>query len=218
VRPELREFFHIAGAGEGRGVDVIGQLIHKVGAYLEAQPVNQPTADMPLSEEYFRRVEAIEFAVKSDDGKEPRNLRKADLVLTGVSRTSKTPLSTYLAGAASRWPTCRSCSACRRRPSSTTSRGEGHRADDRTSTSSSRSAARACSSWACRATPTTACGITCARSSSSRRAIFREHPEWMVVDVGPTAPSRRPRPIILERLKDRETSRSCGALSRRPRG
>ena len=42
--------------------------------------------------------EAIEFAVKSDDGKEPRNLRKADLVLTGVSRTSKTPLSTYLAG------------------------------------------------------------------------------------------------------------------------
>ena len=53
---------------------------------------------MPLSEEYFRRVEAIEFAVKSDDGKEPRNLRKADLVLTGVSRTSKTPLSTYLAG------------------------------------------------------------------------------------------------------------------------
>jgi regulator of PEP synthase PpsR (kinase-PPPase family) len=53
---------------------------------------------MPLSEEYFRRVEAIEFAVKSDDGKEPRNLRKADLVLAGVSRTSKTPLSTYLAG------------------------------------------------------------------------------------------------------------------------
>jgi regulator of PEP synthase PpsR (kinase-PPPase family) len=53
---------------------------------------------MPLSEEYFRRVEAIEFAVKSDDGKEPRNLRKADLVLVGVSRTSKTPLSTYLAG------------------------------------------------------------------------------------------------------------------------
>jgi regulator of PEP synthase PpsR (kinase-PPPase family) len=43
-------------------------------------------------------VEAIEFAVKSDDGKEPRNLRKSDLVLVGVSRTSKTPLSTYLAG------------------------------------------------------------------------------------------------------------------------
>jgi regulator of PEP synthase PpsR (kinase-PPPase family) len=60
--------------------------------------VNIPSAELPLSPEYFRRVEAIEFAVKSDDGKEPRNLHKADLVLCGVSRTSKTPLSTYLAG------------------------------------------------------------------------------------------------------------------------
>jgi hypothetical protein len=99
VSPELREQFHAIAAREKIGtVDVIGQLIHKVGTYIEAQPLNQPSATMPLSEEYFRRVEAIEFAVKSDDGKEPRNLRKADLVLVGVSRTSKTPLSTYLAG------------------------------------------------------------------------------------------------------------------------
>ncbi len=99
VRPELRERFHeIARENQVESVDVIGSLIHKVGNFLEADPVNIPTADMPLSEEYFRRVEAIEFAVKSDDGKEPRNLRRADLVLTGVSRTSKTPLSTYLAG------------------------------------------------------------------------------------------------------------------------
>lgn len=99
VRPELRETFHeIARLNEVESVDVIGSLIHKVGGFLEADPVNIPSADMPLSEEYFRRVEAIEFAVKSDDGKEPRNLRRADVVLTGVSRTSKTPLSTYLAG------------------------------------------------------------------------------------------------------------------------
>ena len=99
VRPELRDHL-FAKAREARieSVDVIGSLIHKVGAFLEAKPLNIPTAQMSLSEEYFRRVEAIEFAVKSDDGKEPRNLRKADLVLTGVSRTSKTPLSTYLAG------------------------------------------------------------------------------------------------------------------------
>ena len=44
-----------------------------------------------------RVIEAVEFAVKSDDGKEPRNFKKADLVLVGVSRTSKTPLSTLLA-------------------------------------------------------------------------------------------------------------------------
>lgn len=99
VAPELREYFHEFANEHGvEAVDVIGALIHKVAGFLEADPINVPTATMPLSEEYFRRVEAIEFAVKSDDGKEPRNLRKADLVLTGVSRTSKTPLSTYLAG------------------------------------------------------------------------------------------------------------------------
>ncbi len=99
VSPELRERFHaVANELNVEAVDVIGGLIHKVGTFLEAQPINVPTATQPLSEDYFRRVEAIEFAVKSDDGKEPRNLRKADLVLTGVSRTSKTPLSTYLAG------------------------------------------------------------------------------------------------------------------------
>ncbi|MFK7985725.1 MAG: pyruvate, water dikinase regulatory protein [Sandaracinaceae bacterium] len=99
VSTDLREYFHEVAAQEHvETVDVIGGLIHKVGTYVEATPLNRPTATMPLSEEYFRRVEAIEFAVKSDDGKEPRNLRKADLILTGVSRTSKTPLSTYLAG------------------------------------------------------------------------------------------------------------------------
>jgi regulator of PEP synthase PpsR (kinase-PPPase family) len=99
VAPELREFFHeLANDSKIEAVDVIGALIHKVGNFLGAQPINVPTATLPLSEEYFRRVEAIEFAVKSDDGKEPRNLAKADLVLCGVSRTSKTPLATYLAG------------------------------------------------------------------------------------------------------------------------
>ena len=99
VRPELRDHFNEEATKLGvRLVDVIGSLISQVAHYLEADPINIPTAEMPLSQEYFRRVEAIEFAVKSDDGKEPRNLHKADLVLVGVSRTSKTPLSTYLAG------------------------------------------------------------------------------------------------------------------------
>ena len=99
VRPELRDHFNEQAAKLGvRHVDVIGSLISHIGHHLEADPVNIPTGEMPLSPEYFRRVEAIEFAVKSDDGKEPRNLHKSDLVLVGVSRTSKTPLSTYLAG------------------------------------------------------------------------------------------------------------------------
>ena len=99
VRPEFRDHFNEQAVQLGvRHVDVIGSLIAQVAHHLESDPVNIPTAEMPLSKEYFRRVEAIEFAVKSDDGKEPRNLSKADLVLTGVSRTSKTPLATYLAG------------------------------------------------------------------------------------------------------------------------
>src|SRR5699024_3677145 len=50
-----------------------------------------------LDRDYFRKVEAIEFAVKYDDGRDPRGITKADIVLIGVSRTSKTPLSQFLA-------------------------------------------------------------------------------------------------------------------------
>src|SRR5690349_8371567 len=98
VSPELREYIH-ASTSELKvdAVDVIGSLIGKLGTFLDREPINLPSAMLPLSEEYFRRIEAVEFAVKSDDGKEPRNFKKADLVLVGVSRTSKTPLSTLLA-------------------------------------------------------------------------------------------------------------------------
>src|SRR6185369_13445610 len=78
-------------------LDVIGSLIGKLGNFLDREPINMPSSLLPLSEEYFRRIEAVEFAVKSDDGKDPRNFRKADLILVGVSRTSKTPLSLILA-------------------------------------------------------------------------------------------------------------------------
>ncbi len=50
-----------------------------------------------LNEDYFRRVDAVEFAVKYDDGRDARGLERADIILIGVSRTSKTPLSMYLA-------------------------------------------------------------------------------------------------------------------------
>ncbi|KAK6133307.1 hypothetical protein DH2020_032970 [Rehmannia glutinosa] len=53
-------------------------------------------AKTSLGEDYFRRIEAIEFTIKQDDGALPENLHKADIVLTGVSRTGKTPLSIYL--------------------------------------------------------------------------------------------------------------------------
>jgi len=98
VSPELREFIHQSSYElKVDAVDLIGSLISKIGSFLDASPINLPSAMLPLSDEYFRRIEAVEFAVKSDDGREPRNFKKADLVLVGVSRTSKTPLSTLLA-------------------------------------------------------------------------------------------------------------------------
>ena len=78
-------------------VDLIGTLMAKLSAYLGAQPKGVPGLLHTISDEYFRRVEAVEFTVRNDDGREPRNLPKADLVLVGISRTSKTPLSTFLA-------------------------------------------------------------------------------------------------------------------------
>jgi regulator of PEP synthase PpsR (kinase-PPPase family) len=98
VSPELREFIHASSYElKIEALDLIGSLIGKLSAFLDRQPINMPSAMLPLSDEYFRRIEAVEFTVKSDDGKEPRNFKKADLVLVGVSRTSKTPLSTILA-------------------------------------------------------------------------------------------------------------------------
>ena len=78
-------------------VDLMGALMGKLGTFLASQPSGVPGLLHTIGEDYFRRIEAVEFAVKNDDGAEPRNLPKANLVLVGISRTSKTPLSTYLA-------------------------------------------------------------------------------------------------------------------------
>ena len=98
VSPELREYIHTQSYElKIESLDLIGSLIGKLTTFLDREPINMPLGMLPLSDEYFRRIEAVEFTVKSDDGKEPRNFRKADIVLVGVSRTSKTPLSTLLA-------------------------------------------------------------------------------------------------------------------------
>jgi len=78
-------------------VDLIGGLMAKLGSYLSVEPQGIPGLLHTIGEDYFRRIEAVEFTVKNDDGAEPRNLPRADLVLVGISRTSKTPLSMFLA-------------------------------------------------------------------------------------------------------------------------
>jgi len=78
-------------------VDILGPMIDALGKVSQAVPKMTPGLVHQLDEHYYRRVEAVEFAVKYDDGKDPRGLTHADIVLIGVSRTSKTPLSMYLA-------------------------------------------------------------------------------------------------------------------------
>jgi regulator of PEP synthase PpsR (kinase-PPPase family) len=78
-------------------VDLISPLINVISQTLNIEPTREPGVIRRLDETYFKRVAAIEFAVKYDDGKDPRGVVEADIVLVGVSRTSKTPLSMYLA-------------------------------------------------------------------------------------------------------------------------
>ena len=98
VLPALREAIRAACELHGIiAVDVMGPMMDAFTRLLQLDPHQEPGLIRRLDEEYFRRVAAIEFAVKYDDGKDPRGLLLADVVLIGVSRTSKTPLSMYLA-------------------------------------------------------------------------------------------------------------------------
>lgn len=78
-------------------IDVMSTAMKAFQEFLGMEPKHEPGIIRRLDEKYFKKVEAIEFAVKYDDGKDPRGIKKADVVLLGVSRTSKTPLSMYLA-------------------------------------------------------------------------------------------------------------------------
>lgn len=78
-------------------IDLMSPLIAALSDKLNNEPSRKSGAIRELDEAYFSRVAAIEFAVRYDDGKDPRGFLDADLVLLGVSRTSKTPLSMYLA-------------------------------------------------------------------------------------------------------------------------
>lgn len=78
-------------------VDLLGPLISQVAAHYRLAPRFRPGLLHGVGEGYFHRVDAVEFAVHHDDGANLHTLHQADLVLAGVSRTSKTPISMYLA-------------------------------------------------------------------------------------------------------------------------
>ncbi|MFB6465778.1 pyruvate, water dikinase regulatory protein [Cytobacillus sp. Hz8] len=98
VKPDIRSYMREKAEKENiHAIDIIGPLMDQIQSICKQTPLFEPGLVRKLDDEYFKKVEAIEFAVKYDDGRDPRGILKADIVLVGVSRTSKTPLSQYLA-------------------------------------------------------------------------------------------------------------------------
>ncbi|SFA95774.1 MULTISPECIES: pyruvate, water dikinase regulatory protein [unclassified Bacillus (in: firmicutes)] len=98
VKPDMRAYMKEKAEEAGlQACDLIGPLMDQIQSMCNITPLFEPGLVRKLDEDYFKKVEAIEFAVKYDDGRDPRGILKADIILVGVSRTSKTPLSQYLA-------------------------------------------------------------------------------------------------------------------------
>ncbi|MFR7937062.1 MAG: pyruvate, water dikinase regulatory protein [Clostridium perfringens] len=78
-------------------INVLGPIINVASTILNKYPDYNPGAMWNTDETYYKRIEAMEFAMQYDDSKDYRGLKNADVVLVGLSRTSKTPLCMYLA-------------------------------------------------------------------------------------------------------------------------
>ena len=76
---------------------ILGNLILSFSKLLNEKAIHKPSAQHVLDEDYYKRIEAIQFTMAHDDGKKSEDVALADIILLGVSRTSKTPTSIYLA-------------------------------------------------------------------------------------------------------------------------
>lgn len=98
VQPELREMMKQEAIRLSvRAIDIMGPMMQAYIDTFNDAPSRKPGLLHELDRDYFKRVEAIEFTVKCDDGRDLSAILKADIVIIGVSRTSKTPLSIFLA-------------------------------------------------------------------------------------------------------------------------
>ena len=76
---------------------LLGELILNFSKLLNKRAIHKPSAQHVLDDDYYKRIEAIQFTMSHDDGKKTEDINSSDIVLLGVSRTSKTPTSIYLA-------------------------------------------------------------------------------------------------------------------------
>lgn len=98
VNRELRDSLKKLCAEKGvKNIDYMGELADYLDENLDIPSVQSPGLYRELNQQYFDRIEAIEFTLNHDDGLQPQKLHKAEIILTGVSRSGKTPLSVYLA-------------------------------------------------------------------------------------------------------------------------
>jgi regulator of PEP synthase PpsR (kinase-PPPase family) len=97
VSPEQRAFIR-EKSEEIRipAIDLLGPLLNSLSLFFEAQPKEKPGLFHEVNDRYFNRISAMEYTIKHDDGKDVSELEKADIIILGISRTSKTPLSMFL--------------------------------------------------------------------------------------------------------------------------
>ncbi len=77
-------------------LDILGPLINNLSAYLRLEPLETPSLLRKVDARYFKRIDAIEYTLEHDDGRDAAHLHEADIVIVGLSRTSKTPTSFFL--------------------------------------------------------------------------------------------------------------------------
>ena len=98
ITVNVREYLTQKGAEKNISVlNVLGPIINVASTIINKIPNYNPGAMWKTDEVYFKRIEAMEFAMQYDDSKDYRGIKNADVVLVGLSRTSKTPLCMYLA-------------------------------------------------------------------------------------------------------------------------
>lgn len=98
VTDKLREVMLRGGRKQNvHTIDLMGGLLGRLSEEFSVTPTEKPGLFGQLNKAYFRRIETMEFAFHHDDGQRVSELKKAEIVLLGVSRTFKTPLSIYLA-------------------------------------------------------------------------------------------------------------------------
>lgn len=93
LRHEIGELGRLNGVPT---VDILGPVLTRLSDLLEISPLAKPGLFRQLDQDYFQRIEAVDFTIKHDDGRRLETIADAEIVLLGVSRASKTPVSIYL--------------------------------------------------------------------------------------------------------------------------